>query len=62
MHDVGCVAFGKMHAVKYSVTKSDKRFLLLLLLFWFVWSEAGNIADFFAGFYEGAGTTTSRAQ
>ena len=45
-----------------TIPKHQKRFLVLFLMFWFVWSEGSNIGDFFAGLYDGAGGLTSRAQ
>jgi hypothetical protein len=44
-----------------TLTKNDKRFLVLFFALWFVWSERTNFADFFAGFYDGAGNLPSQS-
>jgi len=48
--------------MKFTIDQQHKRPLVLLLVFWFVWSEGANIGDFFAGFYDGAGGLPSEAQ
>ena len=45
--------------MKTTITKNNKRALVLLFAFWFVWSEGANIGDFFAGLYDGAGNLPS---
>ena len=48
--------------MKISISKNHKRILVLFFVFWFVWSEAANIGDFFAGLYDGAGGLPSQVQ
>ena len=48
--------------MKFTLTKTDKRSLLLLVVFWFVWSQGANIGDFVAGLYDGAGGLSSQAR
>ena len=48
--------------MKIAITASDRRFLVLLLMFWFVWSQAAHIGDFFAGLYDGAGGLPSQSR
>ena len=48
--------------MKLEIPKNQRRSLLLLLVFWFVRSEAANIGDFFRGYFDGAGNLPSQVQ